>query len=60
MDFQKQILLGKGSFGTLQKCNFQDEGSITSVKVFNVEQSGSTKSCMGECEALRLGASAST
>jgi len=51
--FSEANLLGKGSFGMVYKCNFQDEGTIAAVKVFNLEQSGSTRSFVAECEALR-------
>ncbi|CAM0152959.1 unnamed protein product [Urochloa decumbens] len=51
--FSEANLLGKGSFGAVYKCIFQGEGSIVAVKVFNLEQSGSTKSFVAECEALR-------
>ncbi|CAL4964710.1 unnamed protein product [Urochloa decumbens] len=51
--FSESNLLGKGSFGAVYKCTFQDEGTIAAVKVFNLEQSGSTRSFVAECEALR-------
>ncbi|CAL4958208.1 unnamed protein product [Urochloa decumbens] len=51
--FSEDNLLGKGSFGAVYKCIFQGEGTIVAVKVFNLEQSGSTKSFIAECEALR-------
>ncbi|KAK8452404.1 hypothetical protein SEVIR_5G103750v4 [Setaria viridis] len=51
--FSEANLLGKGSFGMVYKCTFQDEGTIAAVKVFNLEQSGSTRSFVAECEALR-------
>ncbi|RCV24704.1 hypothetical protein SETIT_5G106900v2 [Setaria italica] len=50
--FSEANLLGKGSFGAVYKCTFQDEGTIVAVKVFNLEQSGSTRSFVAECEAL--------
>ncbi|GJN05784.1 hypothetical protein PR202_ga23448 [Eleusine coracana subsp. coracana] len=31
--FSKENLLGKGSFGTVYKCTFQDEGTIVAVKL---------------------------
>ncbi|TKW13490.1 hypothetical protein SEVIR_5G104051v4 [Setaria viridis] len=51
--FAEANLLGKGSFGSVYKCTFQDEETIVAVKVFNLEQSGSTRSFVAECEALR-------
>jgi hypothetical protein len=51
--FSEANLLGKGSFGAVYKCVFQGEGTIRAVKVFNLEQSGSTRSFIAECEALR-------
>jgi Leucine-rich repeat (LRR) protein len=51
--FSEANLLGKGSFGAVYKCVFQGEGTTRAVKVFNLEQSGSTKSFIAECEALR-------
>ncbi|TVU03499.1 hypothetical protein EJB05_50960, partial [Eragrostis curvula] len=51
--FSEANLLGKGSFGAVYKCTFQDEGNIAAVKVFNLEQSGSTRSFVAECEALK-------
>ncbi|KAL6626756.1 hypothetical protein ACP70R_030482 [Stipagrostis hirtigluma subsp. patula] len=51
--FSEANLLGKGSFGDVYKCNFQAERTIVAVKVFKLEQSGSARSFMAECEALR-------
>ncbi|KAF8681963.1 hypothetical protein HU200_045418 [Digitaria exilis] len=51
--FSEQNLLGKGSYGTVYKCTSIDEGTVTAVKVFNLELSGSTRSFLAECEALR-------
>ncbi|CAD6246798.1 unnamed protein product [Miscanthus lutarioriparius] len=51
--FSEANLLGKGSFGAVYKCTFEDEGTIAAVKVFNPEQHGSTRSFTVECEALR-------
>ncbi|TVU21825.1 hypothetical protein EJB05_31492, partial [Eragrostis curvula] len=51
--FSRTNLLGKGSFGAVYKCTFQDEPTIVAVKVFNLEQSGSTRSFVAECEVLR-------
>ncbi|CAD6239750.1 unnamed protein product [Miscanthus lutarioriparius] len=51
--FSETNLLGKGSFGMVYKCTFQDEGTLAAVKVFNLEQSGSNRSFVAECEVLR-------
>uniref|UniRef100_A0A0D9UWT6 Receptor kinase-like protein Xa21 n=1 Tax=Leersia perrieri TaxID=77586 RepID=A0A0D9UWT6_9ORYZ len=51
--FSQHNLLGKGSYGVVYKCILSDEETIAAVKVFNIEQSGSTKSFVAECEALR-------
>ncbi|KAL6847920.1 hypothetical protein ACP4OV_022048 [Aristida adscensionis] len=51
--FSEANLLGKGSFGEVYKCTFPVEGIIVAVKVFKLEQSGSTRSFIAECKALR-------
>jgi len=51
--FSEANLLGKGSFGAVYKCAFQGEDTIVAVKVFNLEQSGSIKSFIAECKALK-------
>ncbi|KAL6626753.1 hypothetical protein ACP70R_030479 [Stipagrostis hirtigluma subsp. patula] len=51
--FSEANLLGKGSFGAVYKCTFQDEGTTVAVKVFNLEQARSTRSFVAECEARR-------
>jgi hypothetical protein len=45
--------LGQGSYGAVYKCTLHDKGITAAVKVFNVRQSGSTRSFVAECEALR-------
>jgi hypothetical protein len=51
--FSEANLLGKGTFGAVYKCTFQGDETIAAVKVFNLEQSGSDRSFVAECEALR-------
>jgi len=51
--FSEANLLGKGSIGTVYRCAFQAEGTVVAVKVFDLQQSGSTKSFVAECEVLR-------
>ncbi|KAM3197340.1 hypothetical protein ACQJBY_072792 [Aegilops geniculata] len=53
--FSEANLLGKGRFGAVYKCTLDDEGTATdvAVKVFDPQQSGSSKSFEVECEALR-------
>jgi hypothetical protein len=50
--FSENNLLGQGSYGTVYKCSL-DQGTIVAVKVFNIQQSSSTRSFVVECEALR-------
>uniref|UniRef100_A0ACD5VEJ1 Uncharacterized protein n=1 Tax=Avena sativa TaxID=4498 RepID=A0ACD5VEJ1_AVESA len=50
--FSETNLLGKGSYGAVYKCSLHDD-IATAVKVFNVLQSGSARSFVAECEALR-------
>nr|AGT17283.1 kinase [Saccharum hybrid cultivar R570] len=51
--FSEANLLGKGSFGAVYKCTFADDETIAAVKVFNLQQPGSTRTFVAECEALR-------
>ncbi|CAD6250767.1 unnamed protein product [Miscanthus lutarioriparius] len=53
--FSESNLLGKGRYGSVYKCSLQGEDTPTpvAVKVFNLQQSGSSKSFQTECEALR-------
>ncbi|CAL4958212.1 unnamed protein product [Urochloa decumbens] len=51
--FSEANLLGKGSFGAVYKCTFEDDETAVAVKVFNLELSGSTRSFEAECDALR-------
>jgi hypothetical protein len=51
--FSEANLLGQGSYGAVYKCTLHDQGITTAVKVFNIRQSGSIRSFVAECEALR-------
>ncbi|PUZ75468.1 hypothetical protein GQ55_1G171800 [Panicum hallii var. hallii] len=51
--FSEANLLGERSFGAVYKCSFQDEGTIAAVKVFKLHQSGSTRSFVAKCKALK-------
>ncbi|KAJ1282573.1 hypothetical protein BS78_03G063100 [Paspalum vaginatum] len=51
--FTEANLLGQGSYGAVYKCTLHGQGTTTAVKVFNIRQSGSTRSFVAECEALR-------
>ncbi|KAI3908195.1 hypothetical protein MKW98_029496 [Papaver atlanticum] len=47
-------LLGAGSFGSVYKGTFPQDGSKpVAVKVLNLQQKGATKSFIAECDALR-------
>uniref|UniRef100_A0ACD5TRR6 Uncharacterized protein n=1 Tax=Avena sativa TaxID=4498 RepID=A0ACD5TRR6_AVESA len=54
--FLEANLLGKGRYGAVYKCTMDDDGTGKSVavKVFNLQQSGSSRSFDLECEALRM------
>ncbi|CAL4965292.1 unnamed protein product [Urochloa decumbens] len=51
--FSDTNLLGKGSYGTVYKCTLHGQGTTVAVKVFNIQQSSSTRSFVAECEALK-------
>ncbi|RCV24680.1 hypothetical protein SETIT_5G105100v2 [Setaria italica] len=51
--FSEDNLLGQGSYGMVYKCTLHDQGTTVAVKVFNIEQSGTFRSFVAECEALR-------
>ncbi|CAL4958207.1 unnamed protein product [Urochloa decumbens] len=51
--FSEANLIGQGSYGTVYKCNLHELGTTAAIKVFNIQQSKSTKSFVAECEALR-------
>jgi len=51
--FSETNLLGQGSYGMVYKCTLHDQGTTVAVKVFNTQQSGTTRSFVAECEALR-------
>jgi len=51
--FSESNLLGKGRYGAVYKCTLEGEDSPVAVKVFNFQQSGSSKSFHAECEVLR-------
>ncbi|KAL6897258.1 hypothetical protein ACP4OV_006954 [Aristida adscensionis] len=51
--FSEANLLGSGRYGAVYKCVFDNEDKILAVKVFNLLQSGSSKSFEVECEAMR-------
>jgi Leucine-rich repeat (LRR) protein len=51
--FSEANLLGRGSYGTVYKCVLDWEDRTLAVKVFNLWQSGSSKSFQVECEAMR-------
>ncbi|RCV10207.1 hypothetical protein SETIT_2G093900v2 [Setaria italica] len=51
--FSEANLLGSGRYGVVYKCVFDNEDKTFAVKVFNLSQSGSSKSFEVECEAMR-------
>jgi len=51
--FSGANLLGQGSYGAVYKCTLPDQDIATAVKVFNIQQSGSIRSFVAECEALQ-------
>jgi serine/threonine protein kinase len=51
--FSEDNLLGSGRYGVVYKCIFDNEEITLAVKVFNLCQSGSSKSFEVECEAMR-------
>ncbi|KAM0927525.1 hypothetical protein ACQ4PT_002934 [Festuca glaucescens] len=51
--FSEDNLLGRGRYGAVYKCALETEDRTLAVKVFNLHQSGSSKSFEVECEAMR-------
>jgi hypothetical protein len=59
--FSEANLLGRGRYGSVYRCTLEEEdegvgagaGATVAVKVFNLQQSGSSKSFEAECETLR-------
>ncbi|KAM0892740.1 hypothetical protein ACQ4PT_025560 [Festuca glaucescens] len=51
--FSESNLLGKGRYGSVYRCTLEAEDTPVAVKVFDLQQSGSSKSFEAECEALR-------
>uniref|UniRef100_A0A453T1J3 Receptor kinase-like protein Xa21 n=1 Tax=Aegilops tauschii subsp. strangulata TaxID=200361 RepID=A0A453T1J3_AEGTS len=52
--FAADNLIGKGRYGSVYKCDLLLKNMMTTVavKVFDLQQSGSSKSFLAECEAL--------
>ncbi|KAF8694052.1 hypothetical protein HU200_038504 [Digitaria exilis] len=52
--FDTSNLIGRGRYGSVYKCNLCLNNTMTTVavKVFDLQQSGSSKSFISECEAL--------
>ncbi|KAL6654950.1 hypothetical protein ACP70R_008415 [Stipagrostis hirtigluma subsp. patula] len=52
--FDTTNLIGTGRYGSVYKCNLLLKNTLTTVavKVFDLQQSGSSKSFIAECEAL--------
>ncbi|KAG8650248.1 putative receptor-like protein kinase At3g47110 isoform X2 [Manihot esculenta] len=51
--FSSANLIGVGSFGSVYKGTFVEDGAIFAVKVLNLQQQGASKSFMAECQSLR-------
>ncbi|CAD6341799.1 unnamed protein product [Miscanthus lutarioriparius] len=52
-EFSEDNLLGSGRYGAVYKCILDNQDKTLAVKVFNLCQSGSSKSFEAECEAMR-------
>jgi hypothetical protein len=58
--FSEANLLGRGRYGSVYRCTLEEEdegagaAATVAVKVFNLQQSGSSKSFEAECETLRM------
>uniref|UniRef100_A0A0E0JE20 Receptor kinase-like protein Xa21 n=2 Tax=Oryza punctata TaxID=4537 RepID=A0A0E0JE20_ORYPU len=52
-EFSEANLLGKEDYGSVFRCTLDDESALVAVEVFDLQQSGSSKSFEAECEALR-------
>lgn len=52
--FTTENLIGRGRYGSVYKCRLLLDNMMimTAVKVFDLQQSGSTKSFLSECDAL--------
>ncbi|KAG6490324.1 receptor kinase-like protein Xa21 [Zingiber officinale] len=50
--FDSANLIGRGRYGSVYKATIDSENRIVAVKVFDLQQSGSSRSFLAECEAL--------
>ncbi|XP_021803454.1 probable LRR receptor-like serine/threonine-protein kinase At3g47570 [Prunus avium] len=51
--FSVDNLIGSGSFGSVYKGVFPNDGRVVAVKVLNLQQQGASKSFIDECKVLR-------
>ncbi|XP_042415359.1 receptor kinase-like protein Xa21 [Zingiber officinale] len=50
--FDAANLIGRGRFGSVYKATLEHDNRTVAVKVFDLQQSGSSRSFLAECEAL--------
>uniref|UniRef100_A0A2C9VKX4 non-specific serine/threonine protein kinase n=1 Tax=Manihot esculenta TaxID=3983 RepID=A0A2C9VKX4_MANES len=51
--FSLSNLIGVGSFGSVYRGSIDDDGTLTAIKVLDLQRRGASRSFTAECEALR-------
>ncbi|XP_021664253.2 probable LRR receptor-like serine/threonine-protein kinase At3g47570 [Hevea brasiliensis] len=51
--FSMSNLIGVGSFGSVYRGSIDEDGTVTAIKVLNLQRRGASRSFTAECEALR-------